>query len=456
MKKHVLKTIGLLALSWQLQAADRALIIGITEYQQPKYNLPGIDLDVGMGQKIAKMLNFESAQTKTITGKEATAQNIKTAIKDWLVNGTNADDRVFVYYSGHGGRLKDKNSDEKDGQDEYITAYDLKDKASEGGYILDDDLSKLLNDIRSTNKVIMLDSCHSGTATRSIVPVSQNLGDNVLFSKKHTFGKASEFAVVSKGQNSGFLDGHPNLITLAAAHDFEAAQATKKGSLFTLGFYEALSKAAQEGANLSAQDLVDQAGHFIENKLSNDPDLKHKPLIFGDYKLAQKALLVKPSRNGNGPNWQELKNVAKLGKPLSSKSNKSVYNEGELIEFQVELPMDGYLQIINVDAHDKVTVLFPNPYYKESFVAERSIKIPGKYMPFKFFAKKPSGDSLTLFLLTSKPMNLYKEGLNVRNVSGSLTGEFSDLSEVAYRGIGIQASNPKNDVYTTSIQTTMK
>ncbi len=454
--KFILKTIGLLALSWQLQAADRALIIGITEYQQAKYNLPGIDLDVAMGQKIAKMLAFEQANTKTITGKEATEKNIKKAIKDWLIKGTNADDRVFIYYSGHGGRLKDKNSDEKDGQDEYITAYDLGNRAKDGGYIIDDKLSKWLKDIPSEHKIVMLDSCHSGTATRSIMPASQNLGDNLLFSKKHNFGEASEFVRVNKGQNSGFLEGAENLLTLAAAHDFEAAQASKKGSLFTLGFFEALSKASQSGSNSSALSLVDQAGTYIDQKLENDPDYKHKPLVFGDYQLAQKALIIKPSRNGNGPNWQDLTQLASSGKSMNARSNKSSFNEGELINFSLDIPESGYLNIINVDAHDEVTVIFPNQYTQDNKVSSGGVKIPESLMPFEIEATKPAGESQTVFILTSKPLNLYKESSQVRNGAGEFVRDFAGVDEVGYRSMRVRAKEEKNHFYTTAVKTSVR
>lgn len=456
MKNSIKIMVTLLTLNWQLQAADRALIIGITEYENSKYNLPGIDLDISMAQKIAKMLSFESSQIKTLTGKQATKKNIKKAFKDWLIKSTSADDRVFIYYSGHGGRLKDRNNDENDGQDEYITAYDLGETARKGGYILDDDLSDWLKDIKSQHKIVMLDSCHSGTATRGIIPSGQQMGDNVIFSKQHFFGKAPSFARMSKGANSGFLDGHKNLITLAAAHDFEAAQASKKGSLFTLGFYQALSKSAQSGSSNTAMDLVEQSGEFIAEKLQEDPDYIHQPMIFGDINLAKQSLVSKPSRNSLGPNWQELSQLAKSGKSMNASSNKSSFMEEDLIRFNIDIPTRGYLNIINVDAHDEVIVLYPNQFNPENKINSGAIEIPGELMPFDIVAQKPAGDSLTVFVVTTKPLNLFKEGINVRNGAGEFIQNFAGVDEHSYRSMRVQAREQKHQIYTTAVQTSVK
>jgi len=465
MNKQLKLLLVLLTLSWQIQvsvqAADRALIIGITEYQNSKYNLPGIDLDVAMAEKVAKMLAFETSQTKTLTGKQASKKNIKKTINDWLINGTTADDRVFLYFSGHGGRLKDKNNDEEDGQDEYITAYDLGETAKQGGYIIDDELSMWLKNIPSQHKIVMLDSCHSGTATRGLKPSGQQMGQNVLYSKKHKFGQASTVNILSKGrvdkgQNSGFLDGHKNLITLAAARDYEAAQASEKGSLFTLGFFQALSKSTQDGSAASALDLVEQAGQFIAESLADDLDYIHKPLIFGDFQLAQKPLTTKPSRNSQGPNWLDLLKLSTSGKPMSASANKPVFNVGELIKFNLNIPTKGYLNIINVDAHDAVTVIYPNQFNPENRINAGTINIPGDLMAFDIEATKPAGESLTVFVITTKPLNLYKDSLNVRNGVGEFTETFAGVSQYAYRSMRVRAREQKDEIYTTAVKTSVK
>jgi len=442
----------LLLISIHLQAADKALIIGITEYQHSKYNLNGIDLDVSMANKISQILAFEPENTKTLTGNLATRSNIEHTIKDWLINGVSENDRVFIYFSGHGGHFKDLDGDESDGYDEYITTFDLGEKKTDGGYILDDDLSVWLAAIPSQYKMIMLDSCHSGTATRSLIPSGQKMGKNVLYSKKHSFGEATKINILSKGDdsniqskaiNSGFLDGQTHTITLAAAHDFEAAQASDNGSLFTIGVFQALSKAAQDGTSPTALDIVEQAGTYIANILADDPDYIHQPLLFGDNNLAKSPLGTKPSRNSQGPNWQEWLALSKAGTPFETSINQIEFSEGELIKFTANIPTQGFLNIVNVDAHDEVTILYPNQFNPENQINPGPLEVPGSLMPFEIEAVKPAGDSLTVFVVTTKELNLYKQSMNVRNSKGEFIENFANLDEHSYRSMKVRA---KQDV----------
>ena len=67
-------------------------------------------------------------------------------------------DELWIYYSGHGNTVIDKNGDENDGKDSVILPSDY----MENGYISDDDLYEWLHDIQC--KILMIfDSCHSGT-----------------------------------------------------------------------------------------------------------------------------------------------------------------------------------------------------------------------------------------------------------------------------------------------------
>lgn len=461
----------LLILGLRVHAADKALIIGITEYQQSKYNLKGIDLDVSMANKISQILAFKPENIKTLTGKMATRANIEKTVSEWLINGVDESDRVFIYFSGHGGHFKDVDGDEADGYDEYITTYDLGEKKTDGGYILDDDLSAWLKAIPSKYKMIMLDSCHSGTATRSLTPAGKKMGKNVLYSKKHSFGQATQLNILSKGNNSnlqskgansGFLDGQSNTITLAAAHDFEAAQASDNGSLFTIGVFQSLSRAAQDGTTPTAFDIVEQAGAFIASVLVDDPDYIHQPLLFGDKILAESPLGTQPSRNSQGPNWLEWLKIAISGSPFETSINQAEFNEGELITFSANIPTQGYLNIINVDAHDVVTVLYPNQFNPDNQIKQGELAVPGSLMPFEIEAVKPAGDSLTVFVVTTKELNLYQQSMNVRNSKGEFIENFANIDEHSYRSMKVRAKqdtqNTQNTptLYTSAIKSKVK
>ena len=457
MKAHnKLISILLLAMSWQIHVADRALIVGITEYKNIK-NLKGIGYDVGMAGKIAEMLAFDPSQIKVLTGKQATKSNIKNAFATWLKEGVSRNDRIFFYFSGHGGRVADKNGDESDGQDEFITTYDITGSVKDGGYIIDDDLSLWLSNIESQHKIVMLDSCNSGTATKSLAIAK--MGNLKLYSKllnltdnPHSFSSSKNLS----DEKGNFIEGAQHQITLSAARDFEEAQATDIGSLFTLGFYNALEQATQKGQSPSANNLVNQAAAFIKENLSEDRDKMHKPGVFGDQSMANQPLMIKVSRNSQGPNWQELKQMARLGQLIKASSNKTDYNEGEVITFNVEIPTSGYLNVLSVDAHDEVTVLYPNIYAKDNHISAGDVKFPSGLMPFEIEAIKPKGDSLTVFVVTTQAINLYKESINVRDFSGKFVKDFAKATEATFRGIGIKARDRNNQTYTAGVKTRVR
>jgi hypothetical protein len=254
----------------------------------------------------------------------------------------------------------------------------------------------------------------------------------------------------SKALNSGFLDGQNNTITLAAAHDFEAAQASDNGSLFTIGVFQSLSKAAQDGTSPSALDIVEQAGTYIADALSDDPDYIHQPLLFGDKNLAQNPLGTKPSRNSLGPNWQEWLAISQAGTHFESSINQTEFKEGELIKFTANIPTEGYLNIVNIDAHDVVTVLYPNQFNPENQINSGLLEIPGSIMPFEIEAVKPAGDSFTVFLVTTKELNLYKQSMNVRNSKGEFIENFANIDEHSYRSMKVRAKQDVQNQGTSS------
>lgn len=93
-----------------------------------------------------------------------TKANILTQMESLLniaLKNPQAKIQLFICYSGHGGSIKDKNSDEIDGKDEVLCPIDF----ATSGYIIDDDLNaKFAAKFHSNVEAIFLiDACHSGT-----------------------------------------------------------------------------------------------------------------------------------------------------------------------------------------------------------------------------------------------------------------------------------------------------
>lgn len=89
-----------------------------------------------------------------------TKANIIRAMQ-WLVDGAQPNDALFLHYSGHGGQTEDLDGDEDDGYDEVIYPVDFK----QAGHIVDDEIHNyvvkpLQAGVRLT---AIFDSCHSGS-----------------------------------------------------------------------------------------------------------------------------------------------------------------------------------------------------------------------------------------------------------------------------------------------------
>ncbi len=125
---------------------------------------------------IAKTAGYESRKLLTA---EATLRNVRNAF-DAAAEALNEGDIFLVSYSGHGGRLPDRNNDEfDDGQDETWCLFD--------GQMIDDEIYAVLGTFKKGVRVVVFsDSCHSGTVVRELggLPVDVLLPERAVVGVK--------------------------------------------------------------------------------------------------------------------------------------------------------------------------------------------------------------------------------------------------------------------------------
>ncbi|MFA6166481.1 MAG: caspase family protein [Gemmatimonadaceae bacterium] len=233
----------------------RALLIGINYVGQPS-ELAGCVDDIADMRRLCASLGYETrvlhdgawpADDAAPAVPESPTRAAITAALGWLVAGAEADDRLFLHYSGHGGQLlSGAAASETDGLDETIAPVDY----ARAGMIRDDELRELLVDplyeSRATLRAV-LDCCHSGTgvdlrynlsavhsAARSAAPTSaesrlNDLVEALVADKVHRelvawFGEAAVAARLparpAAASRDGFVewtDGGDTQIFLSAA-----------------------------------------------------------------------------------------------------------------------------------------------------------------------------------------------------------------------------------------------
>jgi hypothetical protein len=204
-------------------AEERALLIGINDYlandvdaSQTKgqswipEDLNGALNDVAlMRHTLLTRFGFDESNITSLLDEDATRENMLKVMREFAAS-TQPGDIVYFHFSGHGSQVDDASGDEADKLDETILPYD----ARTGGIadITDDELQAIFGQLRAESALIVLDSCHSGTATR---------GSTVLKTRSTPLDPRGELYANVEPQQGGATNSHYVLMTGAA--DYQSA-----------------------------------------------------------------------------------------------------------------------------------------------------------------------------------------------------------------------------------------
>ena len=120
-----------------------------------------------MKESLIKYAGFKDENTRLLVGKSATKKGIRLAFKEVLIDRVKPGDKALFYFSGHGVQIADKTGQEEDGKDEMLCAQDS--AMHTYTFVRDNELGKWMDQVDTTNKIVILDCCHSGTATRALI-----------------------------------------------------------------------------------------------------------------------------------------------------------------------------------------------------------------------------------------------------------------------------------------------
>ena len=155
-----------------------ALVVGIATYQnlQASQNLKFSERDAESMYSILispEGGNFRAENVHRLIGPKATLANMKREIEQWLPSVAHDDDRVLIYFAGHGfvanGRA-------------YLAPYDIRPgtdaSVAASGYPMDELGSTFGSKIHGKWKVLITDACHSGAISPdAIATINRDLMD---------------------------------------------------------------------------------------------------------------------------------------------------------------------------------------------------------------------------------------------------------------------------------------
>ena len=446
--------VGLLATAALLAApgsgaAPRALLIGVADV--PHNALPGIDLDIDNMKKVAEIMGFHAGDIKVLFNQQATYANVRQALGSWVKDGVQPQDHVLIYFSGHGTLVPDPSPGNVGGVDDALVLHDVERATVQGratlkNVLIGHEFGAALAAIPSRNVLVLVDACHSGTATRSILLGNQRLGVGSGVQKFFSYDGMPTGHTRALKMHAG----DENYAALSAARDDEFAVGTEQGGLFTLGVVGAIEEASRDGKHPTVADLRTAATAFIATH--TDEQSRHHPMTDGNDQLIRGELALIPLRDGQGPTWQALAALAGKAEPLKlSEGTGHEVKLGQEITLEVAVPRPGYLNVVTVDSQDRATVLYPNKFAAANEVKAGAFKFPTAEMNFVVRAAEPVGPSLVVAFLTDKPVNLLELGVEGRDAAGRMEQTFTEVSARATRALVVEARQSGFAAGTTTV-----
>jgi hypothetical protein len=291
------------AISLQETGKRHALLIGV-QYPEKSLQLntkPDVEAiknllvtrfkykDPGDKSETEEFIILDTPEATSKTGIEAGFNKLIGRVRE------NSGDVVLIHYSGHGSQVPDDDGDEtSDRMDETICPSDVQKKDGTGNsHLRDDQIGLWLEQLSKKNPksiVVIFDSCHSGTGTRSGNALSRRLPEewsprpqieNLLFTSR---GGGDSMGDQEPESGGGILKpsqrSNKNLVVLAAARAEQTAYETNRGQdmgAFTGSLLQAFSHVAFQGLKeIPVRQLFDTATtllHQQHNRLQ-DPQLE--------------------------------------------------------------------------------------------------------------------------------------------------------------------------------------
>ncbi len=317
-----LKILALTTILTTLSMAQKeALLIGVSDYQGKQDDLKGIEIDVSNMKNLFEKWGFH---TTVLLDKDS--MQIDNYLNQYHSLGK--DDAFAFYYSGHGSHIDDKSGDESDGQDETIV---LSDGATNSFY-LDDNLNRHFNSIVA-KKLIVFDSCHSGTAFKAF-------GDKPR--AKSIEPKLSGIEIKSKGfryQVNQKLDSG-DYIVFSASQDSEESLATSRGSLFTNAFIKEFNSG---GESKKMMNIKQSVAEDIYNYCEQTKSTVHHPNLSTSKDELRYTTINEFFATKATP--------LEVEKTISVIADKKKFREGELLSFKIDTEGNsGYLTIFSMES----------------------------------------------------------------------------------------------------------
>ncbi|OWV70542.1 peptidase C14 [Rhizobium sp. R634] len=423
----------------QSSPGDRALLIGIDDYEMREAKLIGSASDVkAMQIFLVKTLGYRPEQVHVLTNRKATREAILAEIDDWLVRQSQSGSRVFLYFSGQGSEEMGAEATTSP----TLVAADAK-LVREGGkvtvtnQIRETEIAARLNSLKDRRVTLLIDACHVGPGSRSAVaapndgtvrclgPALAGLEPPNKSGKEAKFSFGGESAMVWSAVNSGQW----------ALVDQEAKPPL---GVFTRRFIEGVQEGvarASDKPNVSNAALLDYVRRKSDEYCrahAEDCRFTPVPQFYGlPDALGRDVVTGEEAKTPVAAVENTLKSDNEAGVAVDVLPGTTV-SIGDKVAMRVSTKKPGYLILVDIDAAGKLTQLYPNkrsmglkPNAKggdNRLDPARPVVVPdarNPYIGFEYQVEGPAGVGMVVAILSDKPI----EVLDLPDVPTPLVGQ---------------------------------
>ena len=394
-------------------AENHALIMWIGEYSDANANLPGLESDARNAKRIAVAMGVPNANVTELKNQQLTLVGMSAAIRA-LADRIRPDDRVLIYYSGHGAQVESLPGGTRPCS-EGIVAQDVQVYPDAQ---LEADLTYLAS--KASQVVMFNDSCFSGGAATKGVDMSRGIerrvpkflplklsaparvdpamrqcGDAV--NKSRTITRTLE-VVPTRGAQ---------LLYIAAAAENEVAYATDSGSPATGAWADcAVSRAADtdRSGSISGEELRACA----QAQLDRVQPQRQTITLSGNSALtmsfAPGAALAGASIDAPKA-LADIRAGADTSYEVKLRPQKDTLRiDTDFLDFSVQSNRPGYLYILQVGSDGKTfNQLFPNKIDSANQIGTEPLNLPKP--SWRVRGAGPAGVSHLIAIVAPEPKN---------------------------------------------------
>jgi hypothetical protein len=408
-------------------AADHVLVMTISDY--PRNALEGVRHDAQSALRMARKLGYDTAGATVLKDSQLTGTGLRAALAG-LLSRVQRNDRVFIYYSGHGYSVTQQNHCVQGlvAQDETL--------------IPTAELSAQLDGIKTlvSDALVIFDACFSGGNRDMSVTRG---GAGAVSEEPEAFrakvwtprgGERCELPVNELAKaweppdaaeaTRALVFPKSNFTFIAAATEREVAlDDRERGGLATTGLMQCVDEGvASAGGPVTAQDLaacaqahVDRQVQRINARLKGRQFLPHQVTVYGN---ADKILPVvtvdrpgapapRPSATGGATADRVLAAFRRFaassngnwGLRVEPSAERAALGQSVRLRFQTNQP--GYVQLLYVGSDRReIRRIWP----AEGQV--RRVEVSEGELPISLRLSPPAGENTVLMVLSSQPLDL--------------------------------------------------